>query len=122
MDAGGRAPTVGALGDAGAVAGERKLWLVLGAFGELGPQSPKIHEEMGELIKSSGVVRLLAIGSDARNTVKVFGKGAAFFETQDDLIEALNQELKGDEAILIKGSRAQRMENVVAALVANFRI
>jgi UDP-N-acetylmuramoyl-tripeptide--D-alanyl-D-alanine ligase len=101
-------------------AGER--WLVLGAFGELGPESQKIHEQMGELIKSSGVVRLLAIGSDARNTVKVFGKGAAFFETQDDLIEALNQELKGDEAILIKGSRAQRMENVVAALVANFRI
>jgi UDP-N-acetylmuramoyl-tripeptide--D-alanyl-D-alanine ligase len=100
-------------------AGER--WLVLGAFGELGPESPKIHEQMGELIKSSGVVRFLAIGSDARNTVKVFGKGAAFFDTQNDLIEALNQELKGDEAILIKGSRAQRMENVVAALVDNFR-
>jgi UDP-N-acetylmuramoyl-tripeptide--D-alanyl-D-alanine ligase len=101
-------------------AGER--WLVLGAFGELGPESPKIHEQMGELIKSSGVVRLLAIGSDARNTVKVFGKGAAFFDTQADLIEALKQELKGDEAILIKGSRAQRMENVAAALVDNFRI
>ncbi len=100
-------------------AGDR--WLVLGAFGELGPESPKIHEQMGELIKSSGVVRLLAIGSDARNTVKVFGKGAAFFDTQDDLIETLKQELKGDEAILIKGSRVQRMENVVAALVDNFR-
>jgi UDP-N-acetylmuramoyl-tripeptide--D-alanyl-D-alanine ligase len=99
-----------------------KHWLVLGAFGELGPDSPKIHEEMGELIKSSGVVRLLAIGSDARNTVKVFGKGAAFFDTQSDLIAALKQELKGDEAILIKGSRSQRMENVAAALVDNFRI
>ena len=51
----------------------------------------------------------------------IFGKGAAFFDTQNDLIEALKQELKGDEAILIKGSRAQRMENVVAALVENFR-
>lgn len=100
---------------------ERKLWLVLGAFGELGPESPRIHEEMGELIKSSGVVRLLAIGSDARNTVKVFGKGATFFDTQNELIEVLKQELKGDEAILVKGSRAQRMENVVAALVENFR-
>ncbi len=101
---------------------EGKHWLVLGAFGELGPDSPRIHEQMGELIKSSGVVRLLAIGSDARNTVKVFGKGAAFFDTPNDLIEALKQELKGDEAILVKGSRAQRMENVVAALVENFRI
>ncbi len=99
-----------------------KHWLVLGAFGELGPESPNIHEEMGELIKSSNVVRLLAIGADARNTVKVFGKGATFFDTQDDLIAALKQDLKGDEAILIKGSRAQRMENVVAALVDDFRI
>ncbi|TAK60336.1 UDP-N-acetylmuramoyl-tripeptide--D-alanyl-D-alanine ligase [Methylobacter sp.] len=98
-----------------------KRWLVLGAFGELGPESPRIHEEMGELIKSSGVVRLLAIGSDARNTVKVFGKGATFFDTQNELIEMLKQELKGDEAILVKGSRAQRMENVVAGLVENFR-
>ncbi|MGZ4994349.1 MAG: UDP-N-acetylmuramoyl-tripeptide--D-alanyl-D-alanine ligase [Methylobacter sp.] len=98
-----------------------KHWLVLGAFGELGPESSKIHKEMGELIKSSGVVRLLAIGSDARNTVNVFGKGATFFDTQNDLIEVLKQELKGDEVILIKGSRAQRMENVAAALIENFR-
>ena len=33
-----------------------KPWLVLGAFGELGPDSPKMHEEMGALIKASGVV------------------------------------------------------------------
>jgi UDP-N-acetylmuramoyl-tripeptide--D-alanyl-D-alanine ligase len=98
-----------------------KRWLVLGAFGELGPESQKIHEEMGELIKSSGVMRLLAIGSDAKNTVRVFGKGATFFDTQNEMIEVLKRELKGDEAVLIKGSRAQRMENVVAALVENFR-
>ncbi len=98
-----------------------RRWLVLGAFGELGPESPKIHEQMGELIKSSGVVRLLAVGADALNTVKAFGEGATFFDSQNDLIEVLKQELKGDEVILVKGSRAQRMENVVAALVENFR-
>jgi len=98
-----------------------KRWLVLGAFGELGPESAKIHEQIGEVIRSSGVVRLLAVGSDARNTVRAFGMGADFFDNQNDLIEVLKQELKGDEAILIKGSRAQRMENVVAALVENFR-
>ena len=98
-----------------------KPWLVLGAFGELGPDSPKIHEEMGALIKANGVVRLLAVGADSRNTVQAFGKGATFFETQQDLIDVLKQELKGDETILIKGSRAQRMENVAAALVDNFR-
>ncbi|MDD5409825.1 MAG: cyanophycin synthetase, partial [Methylobacter sp.] len=97
-------------------------WLILGAFGELGPESVKIHEEIGELIKAAGVIRLLAVGPDALNTVKVFGKGATFFETQNELIDVLKQELKGYEAILVKGSRTQHMENVVAALVENFRI
>ena len=98
-----------------------KSWLVLGAFGELGPESQKMHEEIGGLIKASGVTRLLAVGSDARNTARAFGTGATFFETQQDLIDVLKKELKGDETILVKGSRAQHMENVVAALVDNFR-
>ncbi len=99
-----------------------KPWLVLGAFGELGPESLKMHEQIGELIKSSGVVRLFAVGSDARYTATAFGEAATFFDDQNDLIKVLKQELKGDEAILIKGSRAQRMEKVAAALVENFRI
>ena len=97
-------------------------WLVLGAFGEQGPESAKIHAEIGEMIRASGVVRLLATGEDARYTVSRFGEGGAFFDSQQDLIEVLKQELKGNETILIKGSRAQRMENVAAALVENFRI
>ena len=98
-----------------------KPWLVLGAFGELGPDSQKMHEEFGGLIRASGVVRLLAVGEDSKNTVRAFGKGATFFDKQQDLIEALKQELTGDETILIKGSRAQHMENVAAAIVDHFR-
>jgi UDP-N-acetylmuramoyl-tripeptide--D-alanyl-D-alanine ligase len=98
-----------------------KPWLVLGAFGELGPDSQKMHEEFGGLIRASGVVRLLAVGEDSKNTVRAFGKGATFFDKQQDLIEALKQEITGDETILIKGSRAQHMENVAAALVDHFR-
>ncbi len=99
-----------------------KPWLILGAFGELGDDSLNIHAEMGEFIKASGVVRLLAVGADARHTVQVFGEGASFFDSQAELIDVLKQEIKGDETLLIKGSRAQRMENVAAALIDNFRI
>ncbi len=94
-----------------------KPWLVLGAFGELGPQSAKMHKDMGYLIKDKGVVRLLAVGADAKNTVHGFGEGGQFFETQADLLDVLQQDLSGNETILVKGSRAQRMENIVAALV-----
>ena len=98
-----------------------KLWLVLGAFGELGIESAKIHSAMAADIKLSGVERIFAVGADAKHTVEAFGAGATFFENQADLIAALKQELTGNESILIKGSRAQRMENVAAALVENFR-
>jgi len=92
-------------------------WLILGAFGELGPQSAAMHQAMGHMIKDSGVVRLLAVGADAQNTVHSFGAGGQFFESQHDLLAVLKRELKGDETILVKGSRAQRMENIVTALV-----
>ncbi|MGZ8903770.1 MAG: UDP-N-acetylmuramoyl-tripeptide--D-alanyl-D-alanine ligase, partial [Methylobacter sp.] len=74
------------------------------------------------LIKASGVTRLLAVGADSINAVQAFGQGATFFDTQQELIAVLSRELTGNETILIKGSRAQRMENVAAALVDNFRI
>ncbi|MFZ2450603.1 MAG: UDP-N-acetylmuramoyl-tripeptide--D-alanyl-D-alanine ligase [Methylovulum miyakonense] len=95
-------------------------WLVLGAFGELGPESVAIHADVGNMIKASGVVRLLATGDHARFAVEQFGAGADFFPSQADLITALRQELQGGETILIKGSRAQHMEYVVAALVGQF--
>ena len=96
-------------------------WVVLGAFAEMGANSEKIHKEIGELIKSMGVARLLAVGGDARLAVEGFGEGAEFFSTQKKLITALKKELIGNESLLIKGSRTQKMELVVAALVSGFR-
>ncbi len=95
---------------------EREPWVILGAFGEMGQDSQQIHTEIGRLIKSMNIVRLLAVGSDAGYAVEAFGSGATFFDTQDDLIKCLQQQLSGTEALLIKGSRSQKMERVVHAL------
>lgn len=96
-------------------------WLILGAFGELGEDSPAIHRQMGTLIKSMPVRRLFAVGELAKQTVEAFGTGGQFFDSQEQLIDALNQAITGEETLLVKGSRAQKMENVVAAMVDNFR-
>ncbi|MGZ4958281.1 MAG: UDP-N-acetylmuramoyl-tripeptide--D-alanyl-D-alanine ligase [Methylomonas sp.] len=96
-------------------------WLILGAFGELGEDSPAIHRQMGELIKSMPVRRLFATGALARQTVEAFGADGHYFDSQEQLIAALNQAITGKETLLVKGSRAQKMENVVAAMVDNFR-
>jgi UDP-N-acetylmuramoyl-tripeptide--D-alanyl-D-alanine ligase len=54
--------------------------------------------------------------------VESFGTGAEFFQTQGELITCLTAQLTGAETLLIKGSRSQRMENVAASLIDNFRI
>ncbi|MDT4331970.1 UDP-N-acetylmuramoyl-tripeptide--D-alanyl-D-alanine ligase [Methylomonas sp. MED-D] len=100
---------------------QRPLWLALGAFGELGPESPRLHREMGELIKAAGVTRLFATGELTRHTVAAFGAGGDYFDTQQQLIDALTTALAGSETVLVKGSRAQKMENVAAALTHPFR-
>jgi len=96
-------------------------WLILGAFGELGEDSIRIHRQLGQLIRDQGVKRLFAVGAEAQYCVESFGEGALFFENQATLIAALKKELKGDEVLLIKGSRSQGMEHVAAALIDNFR-
>ena len=101
---------------------EGEPWLILGAFGELGYDSVKLHQQMGKDIKQQGVMRLFAVGEDAAHSVESFGEGGLFFESQQKLQNFLITTLKGNETLLIKGSRAQRMENVAAALIDNFRI
>jgi len=96
-------------------------WVVLGAIGEMGKESKNIHKQLGKLLKSKNVARVLAIGSDAEYSVELFGKGATFFSSHEQLISTLNHELKGSETVLIKGSRVQKMEKIVAALVSDFR-
>ncbi|MDD1623079.1 MAG: UDP-N-acetylmuramoyl-tripeptide--D-alanyl-D-alanine ligase [Methylococcaceae bacterium] len=103
------------------LSGNDDNWLILGAFGELGEDSPAIHRQMGELIKTKPVRRLFATGALAKQTVDAFGAGGQFFDNQEQLIAALNQSITGKETLLVKGSRAQKMENVVAAMVDNFR-
>lgn len=100
---------------------QQPVWLALGAFGELGSDSAEIHTEMGAMIKTMPVSKLFAIGELARHTVNAFGGNGQFFDSQDQLINTLDQAVTGKEIILVKGSRTQKMENVVAALVDNFR-
>lgn len=92
-------------------------WVVLGAFGELGENTQALHFEMGETLKNYGVKRLFAVGELTKQTVAAFGENGQYFDSQTDLIHAVQTALIGNETILIKGSRSQRMENVTNALI-----
>jgi UDP-N-acetylmuramoyl-tripeptide--D-alanyl-D-alanine ligase len=92
-------------------------WVILGAFGELGEDTETLHFEMGETLKNNGVKRLFAVGELTKQTVSAFGENAQHFASQTKLLEAVAPLLTGNETILIKGSRSQRMENITTVLV-----
>ena len=95
---------------------EQPCWLLLGAFAELGDDSEALHVRLGEAARIMGVERLYATGEAARHTVAGFGTGARFFAVQSALTEAVEQDLQPGVLLLVKGSRSQAMERVVAAL------
>ena len=94
--------------------GERVL--VLGDMGELGPTAADFHYRIGELARRLRIKRLFAVGELARMAVAAFGKQARHFETQEALIEALQDCLHADMTVLVKGSRSMRMERIVAGI------
>ena len=92
-------------------------WVILGAFGELGDDAERLHFEMAETLKNYGVKCLFAVGELTQQTVTAFGENAQHFSSQTELLETITPLLTGNETILIKGSRSQRMENITTALV-----
>ena len=94
-------------------------WLVLGDMGELGPEGERLHREAGDLARASGVQRLFGLGRLCQAAVESFGTGGQHFARVEDLLAALLPEISKEHRVLVKGSRAMRMERVVQALVDN---
>ena len=91
-------------------------WLVLGDMKELGDDAAKLHREVGEAARTSGIDRLFAFGDLARNAAEGFGNRGRTYATLEALIDDLEAGLGPDVNVLVKGSRSMRMERVVAAL------
>jgi UDP-N-acetylmuramoyl-tripeptide--D-alanyl-D-alanine ligase len=94
----------------------RTPWLILGDMMELGPASDALHAEIGRYAREAGVERLLAVGTRSKHAADAFGSGGSWFEDIDDLIETARRGLHAGVVVLVKGSRASRLERVTAAL------
>jgi len=86
--------------------------LVLGDMGEVGPQGPAFHREIGAYARARGVTRLLAMGEAAAHAAQAFGAGGTHFSDLNALVAAID-----GRTVLVKGSRFMRMERIVAALL-----
>lgn len=94
-----------------------KRWLVLGDMGELGSNAEKLHHEAGAKAAANGIDKLFSLGDLSQASTYSFGEGAKHFKVIDQLITNIRDEIDQDVTVLVKGSRAMHMENIVNALV-----
>jgi len=87
---------------------------VLGDMLELGEDSPKFHQEVGELAKSLGIDNLISFGKEAE-----FITGAQkHFLIHKQASDYLKSLIKPNDTVLIKGSQGVRMEKIVKEIMA----
>ncbi|MCH9769357.1 MAG: UDP-N-acetylmuramoyl-tripeptide--D-alanyl-D-alanine ligase [Gammaproteobacteria bacterium] len=93
--------------------------LVLADMGELGDAAERLHAEIGELAKQAGIKQLYCYGQLTQHAVAAYGENAHYFKDRAALIDTLRDNITSDMVILIKGSNAMGMEQVVSALKEN---
>ena len=105
----------------------RRLVAALGGMLELGDHAPAAHERVGEAAARCHFARVLALGPQASDLKAGFdrlgsqpGQTAEVFADQPSLIARLLDLLEPGDALLVKGSRGFAMEQVTAAVLAEF--
>lgn len=96
--------------------------LILGDMGELGEKARYYHEQVGEYAKNHQVDELLSLGVLSQSASDVYAEDGHHF-TEIALLVAYLETLlvneQQDICILVKGSRAAKMERVVGAIEAS---
>ncbi|MDO5568284.1 MAG: UDP-N-acetylmuramoyl-tripeptide--D-alanyl-D-alanine ligase [Eubacteriales bacterium] len=94
---------------------------ILGRMGELGPDAPRFHAEVGEYAAEAGVDLLIAVSEEAKpiyEGASGTGKGEAlWFATNEDVIARLPELLREGDVILTKASNTARLGQVADAIV-----
>ncbi|MEA3292334.1 MAG: UDP-N-acetylmuramoyl-tripeptide--D-alanyl-D-alanine ligase, partial [Pseudomonadota bacterium] len=93
---------------------------VLGSMAELGEDSFARHRALGEQARELGIERLLFLdeegGEASSEAVRAFGSSGELFDDADQLAAAVRLLLTGETTVLVKGSRAARMERIADKL------
>ncbi|MEX2148899.1 MAG: UDP-N-acetylmuramoyl-tripeptide--D-alanyl-D-alanine ligase [Steroidobacteraceae bacterium] len=92
-------------------------WLVLGEMAELGAQTESSHIAIGDYARRAGITRVFAMGDGARHAVAAYGTRAHWFGDAAALADAVAADIETGVTVLIKGSRVNRLERVVARLL-----
>ena len=90
---------------------------VLGDMLELGDYSEEEHTKIGEYVFNSNIDALFTFGTYSEyisKQAKSLGmKNSEHFKTKEKIAEKLNNVLRNNDVVLLKGSRGMRMEDIL---------
>jgi UDP-N-acetylmuramoyl-tripeptide--D-alanyl-D-alanine ligase len=92
---------------------------ILGDMLELGIETEKLHEEIGRYLFEKNIDILIAFGKISINIFNGFRSSKEnklkgfYFEKKEKMLNGIGKIIKPGDAILIKGSRANKMENII---------
>ncbi len=91
--------------------GAERSVAVLGEMGELGPDSPRYHREVGEHARAAGIDFVVGVGTPARDY-----DPDELVADPGEAAELLAARLEPGDAVLVKGSRSAGLEAVAEQL------
>ena len=91
----------------------KKHIAILSDMLDLGSEEKQLHFDVGEYAKRKGVDELYCTGPLSKETSDGFNR--KWYETKDEIYEAVKPLLDQDCIVLIKGSRAMKMDTLVDA-------
>lgn len=97
---------------------KRKI-AIIGAMAELGKWSKLYHRKIGKILQGYGFDAVFTTGEDAKIISKLCGEKGRHFETASELARHVCDFVKKGDALLIKGSRINKLETVVEKLTEN---
>ncbi len=90
---------------------------ILGDMRELGDRSDEYHRGLGRLIRASNLSLVLAVGEAMKVAAREAGNGRVhLFDDKKGLVDFVRGGLDRDDIVLVKGSRALGLDEVVEAL------
>ncbi|HEX2740322.1 MAG TPA: UDP-N-acetylmuramoyl-tripeptide--D-alanyl-D-alanine ligase [Rubrobacter sp.] len=94
----------------------RRLIVVLGGMFELGACARAYHQEAGKLAGEVGVDVLVCVGDEARWYAEAFPGKSLFYEDAETAAEALRDELRSGDYLIVKGSRGVGLDALTRKL------
>jgi UDP-N-acetylmuramoyl-tripeptide--D-alanyl-D-alanine ligase len=106
------------------IAGARRCWAVLGEMRELGSSSLAEHDAIGRLVVRLDVQRLVVVGEGARPIHQAaglegsWGHESMYVPDAEAALRVLRDQVRHDDVVLVKASRAAGLELIASELLA----